>query len=106
MASGKLGSAALVATVKNTLYTCPANTVASATIRLLNKGAAASTVTLWVTTTPGAPVDADLIVPAFPLIVGAIDEETGIVIGAGESVVALASVAGVTCRVHGFESDA
>lgn len=109
MPSGLLGKAALGAAAYTSVYTVPSGKVTTANIRLMNRDQINSvTVRLAIcpaTWTSGAPANADYIEPPDLVIpAGGFLEETAMVMSAGEQVVAFASAASVTARVHGFEN--
>lgn len=107
MASGLIGKAALAAAVYTGVATAAA--VTTVNIRLVNRDVAAGvTVRLAVVPAgwaPGAaPADADYIEPIdLEVPAGGVLEETGMVLSAGETVVAWASAGSVTVRVFGFD---
>lgn len=103
MASGKLGNASLTATTNTIIYTVPALQVATLNINMVNRTSAAITVKLAISAN-ASPVVAeyieyDISIPAN----GGVLERSGLVVGAGENIVAYASAAGISVRVHGFE---
>jgi len=103
MPSGKLGvTADLPAAVDQLLYTVPANTVTTATIRLTNRGASLIKARVAIGT-GAAPVAADYIEYDAPVPSNGILEDTGIALSAGEKVWARSDTATVSARVHGFE---
>lgn len=104
MASGKLGSADLAAAVDTILYTVPAGQVATVTVSYCARTASAA-VRLAVSTA-AAPAAADYLEFDAALPVGGVLERSGVVLSAGERVIARASVSGVSVRVHGFEEAA
>ena len=104
MASGRLGNADLAANTDTVLYTVPAGQVDTVTVALVARTAAATVrVAVAATAVPAAAeyLEYDATLPA-----GGVLERTGIVMSAGEKIVARASVAGVSVRVHGFEEAA
>lgn len=101
--SGKLGSAALAADTTTTIYSVPADTLATLNIVLVNRGADPAKVRVAISdsTTPG---DADWIeynagIPSS----GGVLERTALVAGAGENIIIHSDVGSVSARVHGFE---
>ena len=105
MPSGKLGAADLAANAVTLLYTVPANTVATASVRLCNRGAAQ--VKLRVAVGSGAApaatdyLEYDAIVPANGIL-----EDTGIAMSAGEKLWVRSDTVNVSARAHGFEEAA
>lgn len=102
MASGKLGAADLAANTDTTLYAVPAEKVATVTVSFCNRAAAAVKVRLAASAT-GVPAAADYLEYDATVPANGVLERTGIVLGAGENLIARADVAAVTVRVHGFE---
>jgi len=108
MASGLLGKALLAANTNTTLYTVPASTVATATASFCNTSSVAASVRLAVSTT-AIPDITDFI--EYDVVLGPsgmpgsvnLLERTGIVLGSGEILIARASTAAVSVRLHGFE---
>ena len=109
MANGLLGKAALAATTYTQIYQTTSGKSATANIRLVNRDQInAVTVRLaicpssWIS---GAPANADYIEPP-DLVIPACGflEDTGMAMSSLEQVVAYASAATVTIRVHGFEA--
>lgn len=107
--AGLLGKASLSANAHTKIYQASAG-IAAATcnIRVVNVDLVNSiTIGLAivpVTWTSGAPLSSDALEPfGMVLPAGSVLEETGIVLSAGEQVVAYASAATCTVRVSGFE---
>lgn len=105
MPTGRVGAAALAATTSTTVYTVPASTIAAVNINICNRGTAAATVRLALaaadTPTTAEWIEYDCSVPANGVL-----ERTGIVLAAGQKVVAYASTADVTATVYGMEESA
>tara|TARA_R110000850_G_scaffold211141_1_gene337060 strand:+ start:17 stop:334 length:318 start_codon:yes stop_codon:yes gene_type:complete len=101
--SGKLGSAALVADTNTTVYTVPADTVATLNISLVNRGNEPAKVRVAITDAvePGDAdwIEYDAIIPA----AGGVLERTALVAGAGEKIIIRSDAGNVSARVHGFE---
>ncbi len=104
-ASGKFGSANLIANTDADLYACPAATTATVNITLCNRNASDAT---SVRISIGAAVPAaedyieyDVSVPANGVLV-----RTQEVVGAGEHIVVRSSLGSVSARVSGFEEAA
>lgn len=103
MASGKLGAAALAASTHTTIYTVPANNVATVNVAIVNRGADDAEVRIAITTEATTPLDADYV--EFGAIVpgaGGILERSALVAGSAEKIMVWASTADVTVRVNGF----
>lgn len=104
MASGKLGAVDLTADVYGTVYSVPAETVATVNVAICNRGEADATIRVALTTEAGDPVGADFIeYDAVVPSAGGILERTALVAGAGEKLVVRSSSGDVSVRVHGFE---
>ncbi|MBB4287963.1 hypothetical protein [Roseospira goensis] len=104
MASGRLGAAALAADTTTTVYTVPADTVATVNIGVVNRGAdAAATVQVAITPGAAAPAAADWIEGPVTLPPGGVLERSGVVCGPGERVHVRADTDACVVRVHGFE---
>lgn len=106
MAGGKLGAAALAAATYTTVYTVPANKVATLNVAVVNRGASDAAVRVAITTEATTPLNADFI--EFDVVVpgaGGILERTALVAGSGEKIMVRASTADVTVRVHGLVED-
>jgi hypothetical protein len=104
MASGKLGAADIPAAAYTTVYTVPADTVATLNLSLVNRGADPATVRVAITTEAGDPLDADFI--EYDAVIpgaGGILERTALMAGAEEKVKIYSDVATISARVHGFE---
>ena len=102
MASGTLGKADLVAATATLLYTVPAGVTATINVRFANRTATGIAVRIAIGT-GAAPALADYMSYDIGLPANGVVEDTGIVCSAGDKVWAVAAVAGVSVRVHGFE---
>jgi hypothetical protein len=105
MANGKLGAERLAATTNTVVYTVPSSKIATLNIIATNCDSTAAAVRIAITSesTPTTPDDADWIVYGDEIDANSILELKGIVCSGDENVVAYASTANVTIRVHGFE---
>lgn len=102
MASGKLGTANLVAATDTLLYTVPASMLTTCNVRFTNRDKVETEIRLAIGT--GAnPAPADYFTHDQTLPANGIIEEMGIVCSAGEKIWARAACANVTVRVHGYE---
>lgn len=102
MASGKLGTADLVAATDTLLYTVPASMLTTCNVRFTNRNGVETVISLAIGT--GAnPAAADYFTYNQTLPANGIIEEMGIVCSAGEKIWARAARANVTVRVHGYE---
>lgn len=101
MASGLLGKAALVAAANTSIYTVPAEKVATVNVNIVNT--TVSSVSIRVSIGAVAPattdyIEYDAIIPANGVL-----ERSGLVMTAAEILVVRASATGVTVRAYGFE---
>lgn len=102
MASGILGQADLAATTNTTIYTVPADKVATFTVNLCNRTDTAIRVRLAVAAT-GTPGDSEWIGYDSSIPPNGVLERTGIVANATKNLVAYASAAGISVSAYGFE---
>ena len=105
MASGRLGKARLAANTDTVIYTVPASMLATVNINACNMGATAATVTFAIAATD-APANGDYYDMSILQASGDIVERTGLLLTAGERVIARATTASVDVRVHGTEEAA
>lgn len=102
MASGILGKASLAATTETLLYTAPTGRVVSLSVNLCNLSADTAKVRLAMvdgaTTTDAHYIEYDTSLEAKGVM-----ERTGLVISAGQKVVAYSDIANVSVVVYGFE---
>lgn len=108
MPSGRFGKADLAANTHTDLYTVPAGKVATASVCLVNRGAADVTVRVAVRTgaAGAAPDNADYLEYDTKIPPGGVLERTQIALSAGETVTVRSSASGVSARIHGFEESA
>jgi len=106
MASGKLGTAALLLNTWTSVYTVPNGKVATVNIRMVNSDMVNPvSVRLAISPVAGAAANADYILPKdFVIPPSGVVEESALVISPTEIVNAYASNTQVAIRVHGFES--
>lgn len=102
MPSGKLGNANLTAATNTTLYTVPADKVATINASFVNRTSGSIAVRMAIsaiaTPTLAEYVEYDAVIPANGVL-----ERSGIVCGSGELVVCYASATGISVRIFGFE---
>lgn len=102
MASGILGKASLAATTETLLYTAPTGRVVSLSVNLCNLSADTAKVRLALvdgaTTTAAHYIEYET-----PISAKGVMERTGLVISAGQKVVAYSDTANVSVVVYGFE---
>ncbi len=105
MATGRIGTADIVAATNTTIYTCPASTYTVASVNFVNRGNAVVLLRLAIcdTSTPGNDEYIEYDVELNPKNVL---ERTGIVIDAGKLIVAYSSSANVSAVAFGIETAA
>lgn len=104
MSSGRLGAEDLAATTDTTIYTVPASTVATVCVNVCNRNASNVTVRLAaVDGLIGALTDADYFEYNTILLLNEALERTGIVMSAGQTIVAYSDTANVSVQVWGWE---
>jgi len=101
--SGILGKADLEAATNTDIYTVSSDTFATANINLCNR--TDSAITARIAIRSGALDDADYLEYDTSIPAHGVLERSGIVLSAGETIVAYASAVGVSVRVHGFEEN-
>lgn len=106
MASGKLNAVDLLANTDTKVYTVPAGKITAANINFVNRGTTQVTVRLALSSAVSTPANADYIEYEVTLAPSGVLERTALVMSAGESVFARASLATVSVRVHGYEENA
>jgi hypothetical protein len=103
MATGRLGASDLTSGTNTTLYTCPADTYAVASINLCNRGNQAVAVRIAVasadTPTAGEYIEYDV-----EILSKGVLERTGIVLAAGQKIVCYPSGANVAAVTMGIET--
>lgn len=103
MATGRLGTSDLTAATDTTVYTVPSGTFAVVSVNVCNRSNSALAVRI-ATATTDSPTAAEYI--EYDVEIGAkgVLERTGIIIGAGERIVARASGSNVSVVVFGIET--
>lgn len=105
MATGRLGAADLAATTNTTIYTVPSSTKAALSVNVCNRGSSAVTVRLALSAT-GTPGDGEWIEYGVSLPANGVLERTGLMLAAGQNLVAYASAATVAVVAWGVEEAA
>ena len=103
MASGRLGKADLTAATLTTVYTTPVDTFTVATVSFCNRGNQAVTVRLAVADA-ATPDNSEYVEYETEILSHGVLERTGLVLSAGQLLVAHSSGANVSCVVHGIET--
>lgn len=105
MATGRLAANDLSAATLTTVYECPADTYAVATITICNRGASSSDISIAIADAD-TPLAGEYIEFEVSLLSKNVLERTGIVLAAGQKVVILSSEASVSAVVVGIETAA
>jgi hypothetical protein len=102
MATGRLGAADLAATTNTTLYTAPDGKYAVVTVSLTCRNATGAIVRLALSST-ASPGNAEWLVYDRALSASGTLRDSGIVVGAGQYLVAYSSAASVSAVAFGIE---
>lgn len=105
MATGRLGAEDVSATTNTTVYTCPADTYAVVAVNLCNRGTSTAAIRVAVADTD-IPSAAEYIEYDADIFANNVLERTGIVLSAGQRIVAFSSAANVSVVVVGIETSA
>jgi len=103
MASGRLGKADLTAATLTTVYTTPVDTFTVATVSFCNRGNQAVTVRLAVADA-ATPDNSEYVEYETEILSHGVLERTGLVLSAGQLLVARSSGANVSAVVSGIET--
>ena len=103
MASGRLGKADLTAATLTTVYTTPVDTFTVATVSFCNRGNQAVTVRLAVADA-ATPDNSEYVEYETEILSHGVLERTGLVLNAGQLLVAHSSGANVSVVVMGIET--
>ena len=101
--SGRLGKARLAADTDTVIYTVPASTLATVNFNAVNMASNAGALVKFSISTTDTPAAGDYYEMSTLLANGDVVERTGIMLSAGERVIARASTNTVDVRVHGIE---
>ena len=103
MASGVLGRVSLASTTLTTVYTVPAGNVSYLNINIANRTGASAAVRVALAQTAASPLDAEYLEYETDIGGNGVLERTGLVLGAGWSVVAYSDKANVSVMAYGIE---
>ena len=103
MATGRLGADDLTAGANTTVYTCPADTYAIVSINLCNRGNQATAVRIAVADL-ATPTVGEYIEYEVEILSKGVLERTGIVLAAGQKIVAYSSAANISAVAMGIET--
>lgn len=104
MKIGRLGTARLTANTNTTVYTVPALNTTTGSILLCNTGTETTKIRLAIVDGLAADLDSeDYIEYGSEIPAGGVLERSGVLMSAGETVIAWADKNTVTVRVHGYE---
>ena len=103
MATGRLGASNMSAGSNTSIYTCPADTYAVASLNICNRGNQATSIRIAVadanTPTAGEYIEYDT-----EILSKGVLERTGIVLAAGQKLVCYASGANISAVAMGIET--
>lgn len=105
MATGRLAASDLSAATLTTVYECPADTYTVATISICNRGAASTSISLAIADL-ASPTNGEYVEFEIDLLSKNVLERTGVVLSAGQKIVALSSQASTSAVVFGIETSA
>jgi len=103
MATGRLGTATLATGTNATVYTCPADTFAVVSVNYCNRSNQAQSVRLAIADA-ATPTTSEYIEYDAEVLAKGVLERTGLVLAAGQKIVAYASAAGASVVVYGIET--
>jgi len=103
MSSGRLGAEDLQGGAFTTVYECPTDTFAVASLSLVNRGNSLSEFRVAISVTD-TPTNAEYIEFESQLNPKAVFERTGIVLAAGQRIVVRSSIDGTSAVVFGIET--
>jgi len=103
MATGRLAAEDLSAATLTTVYTCPTDTYAVATVTICNRGVDSTTISLAIADAD-TPTLAEYIEFETALLAKNVLERTGLVLAADQRLVVLSAEANVSAVVVGIET--
>lgn len=105
MATGRLAASDLSAATLTTVYECPTNTYTVASISICNRSSSATNISLAIADAD-TPLSGEYIEFETNLLSKNVLERTGMVLSAGQRIVALSSEASISAVVVGIETSA
>ena len=103
MATGRLGASNMSAGSNTSIYTCPADTYAVASLNICNRGNQATSIRIAVADN-ATPALGEYIEYEVELLAKGVLERTGIVLAAGQKIVCYASGANISAVAMGIET--
>lgn len=103
MPTGRMGAANLSANAYNSIYVVPSGKTANLNINICNRNTVGVLIRLALTTASGTPGTADWIEYNTPLPAYGVLERTGILLSAGQYVIAWSNTTDVNVIVTGLE---
>ena len=103
MATGRLGASNMSAGSNTSIYTCPADTYAVASLNICNRGNQATSVRIAVADL-ATPTNGEYIEYDTEILSKGVLERTGIVLAAGQKIVCYASGANISAVAMGIET--
>jgi len=105
MATGRLAANDLGAATLTTIYTCPVDTYAVASVTICNRGTDSTAISIAIADVD-TPTNAEYIEFETDLLAKNVLERTGLVLAADQKIVVLSSQASVSAVVVGIETTA
>ena len=103
MATGRLGASNMSAGSNTSIYTCPADTYAVASLNICNRGNQATSIRIAVADL-ATPTVGEYIEYEVEVLSKGVLERTGIVLAAGQKIVCYASGANISAVAMGIET--